>query len=236
MANPNWPGKPLVGFPRKPNQYRNDPTPQTRSSISVFPHTILRNFMKATHSIMQTALTIIFVSVLTAFVSTAVAAPQLDFIPGWDWILGEPTVLDPVEESLEDQSLDQGYPYDLDSTQYGPADLDPSMFQATPPDPAFIGPMQPDPTVFDPNNLDPALLDPNDPGSREMSLPRPNCGNGRFGPNVPLCCNGLMSPGGGVVSGCEWFDRGKRICKNKDNVVCCQFKSEGLGFVCWRFY
>ena len=195
---------------------------------------------------MQAALTVIFVSVLTAFVGTAIAAPQFDFIPSWDWILGKPTVLDPVEGSLEDQSLDQEYPYDLDSTQYGPADLDPSMFQATPPDPGFIGPVQPDPAVFDPNgvdpalvdpnDLDPALLDPNDPESREMSLPRPNCGNGRFGPNVPLCCNGLMSPGGGVVSGCEWFDQGKKICKNKDNVVCCQFKSEGLGFACWRFY
>lgn len=246
MPNSNWSRKPLVGFRRRPNQYRSDPAPQNRSSISVFPYAILRNFMKHTHAIMQAALTIISVSVFTAILGTAVAVPEFDFIPSYDWILGEPTVLDPVEESLENQSLDQEYPYDLDSAQYGPADLDPSIFQATPPDPAFIGPVQPDPTVFDPtgvdpaladpNDLDPALLDPNDPESHEMSLPRPNCGNGRFGPNVPLCCNGLMSPGGAVVSGCEWFDRGKRICKNTDNVVCCQFKAESLGFACWRFY
>lgn len=195
---------------------------------------------------MQASLTITFVSILTATLGTAVAAPELDFIPSLDWILGEPTVLDPIEESLEGQSLDQEYPYNLDSTQYGPADLDPSMFQATPTDPNFIGPVQLDPILFDPdgvdpalvdpNMLDPALLDPNDPESPEMSLERPNCGNGRFGPNVPLCCNGVMSPGGAVVSGCQWFDRGKRICKNRENVMCCQFKSEGLGFGCWRFY
>ena len=190
---------------------------------------------------MQASLTIIFISILNTTLGTAVAAPQLDFIPGWDWILGEPTVLDPVEESLEDRSSDQEYPYDLDSTQYGPADLDPSVFQATPPDPTFIGPIQPDsnpvdPALLDPNNLDPALIDLNDPESPEMSLNRPNCGNGRFGPNVPLCCNGLMSPGGTIVSGCEWYDREKKICKNRDNVVCCQIKSEGLGFACWRFY
>lgn len=155
-------------------------------------------------------------------------------------------MLDPVEEFLGGQSLEQEDPYNPDSGQYGPAYLDPSMFQATPPDPAFIGPVLPDPTLvdpngvdpslLDPNRLDPALLDPNDPESPEMSSERPNCGNGRFGPNVPLCCNGLMSPGGALVSGCQWYDRGKKICKNRDNVVCCQYMTEGVGFVCWRYY
>lgn len=147
-------------------------------------------------------------------------------------------MLDPYEQSLEGQTYEQDLPFNLDPGQFGSADSDPSMFEATPLDPASISPIQPDPFLVDPNSdpntLDPALLDPNDPESPDMS--RPNCGTGTFGPNVPLCCNGLKIPGGSVVSGCKWYDRGKQICKNKDNVVCCQYMTEGFGFGCWQYY
>lgn len=199
-----------------------------------YPSTLIaRNLIQAKHSIMQASLIIMFIPILTATLGAAAAVPDFDFIPGWDWLLGEPTVLDPVEESLEGQSLEQEYPYNLDSA---PAELDPSMFEATPPDPTFIDPVLPDPTILDPNSVDPALLDPNDPESSEISGERPNCGNGKFGPNVPLCCNGLRSPGGGVASGCQYHDPGKKVCKNRDNVVCCQNMIEGFGFMCWKYY
>ena len=165
-------------------------------------------------------------------------------------------MLDPLEEPLEEQSLEQEYPYNLDSTQYCPADPDPPTFQAVPPDPTFIGPVLPDPAILDPSSFDPGLLDPNflnpdfldpnffdpdhldlnNPDSPETTWDRPNCGNGRFGPNVLLCCSGLMSPGGEEVNGCHWYDRGKKICKNRDNLVCCQYMMEGLGVWCWRTY
>lgn len=187
---------------------------------------------------MQALLIITFIQILTSTLSAAAAVPDFDFdlFPNLNWLLGEPTVLDPVEESLEQQSLEQEYPYNLNFDQDDPAELDPFMFEVTPSEPTFMDPVLDDPTLLDPNSLDPALLDPNDPSSLEMSRDRPNCGNSRFGPNMPLCCDGFMSPGGAVVSGCQYHDPGKKICKKRDNVVCCQSMMEGLGFACWRYY
>lgn len=185
---------------------------------------------------MQALLIIPFIHFLTSTLSAAAAVPDFDFFPGLNWLLGEPTVLDPVEESLEQQSLEQEYPYKLNVVQDDSAELDPIMFEATPSEPTFIDPVLDDPSLLDSNGLDPALLDPSDPNSFDLSRERPSCGNSMFGPNLPLCCNGFMSPGGAVVSGCQYHDPGKKICKKKDNVVCCQYMVEGFGFVCWRYY
>jgi hypothetical protein len=202
-----------------------------------YPQFTPKLFHKQLHSAMQTFPIMLLFPIVSATPGAAAAIPDFDFLPNWDWILGEPTVLDPVEQDLEEQLLHEEYLYNLDQVHPHLLELDPLIFvEATLPDPGFIGPVLLDPSLLDLNSLDPALADPNDPYVPEMSRTRPNCGTNIFGPNVPLCCNGIMSPGGIVVSGCQYHDPGKKICKNKDNVVCCQYMVDGVGYACWRYY
>ena len=146
-----------------------------------FPHVNLRNLIQTTDSVMQALLIIPFIHILTSTLSAAAAVPDSDFFPSLNWLLGEPTVLDPVEESLEQQPLEQEYPYKLNVVQDDSAELDPIMFEATPSEPTFIDPALYDPTLLDSDGLDPGLLDPSDPDSFDLSRERPNCGNSIFG-------------------------------------------------------
>lgn len=180
---------------------------------------------------MQAFLLALFISILNATISVAAAIPDFDFLPSWDWILGEPTVQDPIEQKLEQENLFDPGP-NLDDT----AGFDPSLFDTTPPDSILIDPGLSYPALPDSSAPNPALLDPSDVYPLEISRGRPNCGNGLFGPNVPLCCDGLMIPGGLAINGCEYHDPGKKKCKNSDNVVCCQHMSDGIGYGCWKYY
>jgi hypothetical protein len=207
----------------------------TNDSISPGPgrYPALSRFVPTDmYSVMQ-ALLIIILPISSATLADAAAIPDFnpDFIPSLDWILGEPTVLDPVEQSLE-----QTNPYSPEPKQDYPAEVDPFFFEMTPSDPSVLDPPRIDPFIPDGENPSPGLLDPNDPYSFDLFRGRPNCGDGMFGPNVPLCCDGFMMPGGAVVSGCQYFDPGKKICKNTDNVVCCQSFALGSGYVCRRYY
>ena len=231
MAIQNWPGIPLFGSHWGGGQNTNRPTSPDRWDTSIFSHFIPWDLVQATYSVMQAFLIIILIPILCATVGAAAAIPDLDILPSLDWILGEPTVLDPVE-----QSLDQEHPYISDPVLDYSTELDPSIFEATPPDSTFIDPGLYDPNLFDPNSLEPAPLDPSGLDFPEISRGRPDCGVGMLGPNVPLCCDGFMVPGGAAVSGCVWHDPGKKICKKLDNVMCCQSKLEDMGFGCWKYY